>query len=885
MRNINHTRIIGAAACICMLFSMIIPSVHAQTEEDENLLFACRMGLISTGKDGNSAVTRYELAELMSRLVLRGAEASELADPGGFTDIDITYSSKIMPAVNFGIMHGISDTEFAPDSKVTYAELATAMTALLGYAGYAENDGGYPYGYIRTAVKLGIAPETPPDINASITYNALAYSFKAAVNVNVMERAGYVTGETYKLEEKEPFLEYYLNIYRRSGVVESTFTADISGKGTTDYDSIRMDGETYRLPQDMGGLRSCTGYSADIYYTEDLNGDYNILYYELRKNNTFDIDCTDLKGLSGAYIEYEASSGRTKRLKISAQTAVIFNNTLCTSYDAGTINPFAESYMDGSVRMIDNDNDAVYDVVMVEAYETYVIDRVSNGRIYNKYRKPDIIDLSDYREDGEYVIVNIEGAYLRPEDLAENDVLSVQRDTNGNIKRITVSIDSYTGTVNSVDIDDGIYSFEINGTKFDASPCLNMNEQLALVKVGNEVKVYFNKSGKICDIECGDYIVYKYGYVVSALIDEFDETALQLKLFTSGGKMTVFDVAEKVLVNEKEKIERENLLSILGIDDTGRIIRQPVRYMLNDSGEIKSIYYCSGTDSTKDGFYRYSGFDGITPISDYYYRDSSGTFGAKLLINDKTVIFSVPVDAYRNYETLYQIFDKSYFQSGTQNSPFEAYGAEANNPRAEMLVIKNDIYDFSTSELELYRNNPDVMVVSKVKLTVDEDNVPTAEVSGMCGGLAATYPAEPEAIAVKTDGRRITTGDIIRFYRNPEGRITLCQQLYDAADESMRVANPTSDTIYKFARFAYGTAVYADEEAVSIEIENSDRVESYLISSFNNIVLYDKTLDTGRQIITGSADDIRSRADYGNPSKIFVHTRNGDNRTLVIINE
>ena len=884
MRKIQCLKTILSLLCICAL---TVPCSYASEEKntDANFEFAQNIGLIGTDTDGGSLITRYELASIVSDIIMHGENTSSAEDSGNFSDIDITRSQKILPAIERGIMGGVSDTEFAPDENVTYAAMLKVMTALLGYSERAEVGGGYPYGYISTASSLGIAPKMPGDINSFVTYNTLAYSLKAAVSVNVLEKSTYDPNKSYNWVEKEPFLEYYFRIKTVSDVIVSSSLADISGSGTVKYGTVRIGDEIFNLSAECDSLRNYVGYDTDVYFKEDAHGEYEIIYYELRQNDIVNIPRDDLYGLDGNYISYADSAGKTKRLKISAETNVIYNNEFCKNYDEKTVNPFDGTYIDGALRAVDNDRDGIYDIILIEAYETYVVKSISNGKVYNKYRTPDILDISDYSVDGEYQIVNINGENLKAEDLSRDDVLSVQRGLDGKLRKITVSIDSYTGVVNSIENSDlTVRKITVDGQTFDCSPCIGMNDQVSKLKAGNTIKVYFNKDGKISDIDCGDSDTYKTGYLVSAWLKDTDRDSAQLKIFTSNGAMQTFDAAKKVLINDTSKIDERNILSATGIEN-GNARRQPIKYMLNTDGEIKSIYLCTGTDGTKDGLYMYSGFDGNTPISDMYYRQSSGSFEAKLLISDKTVIFRVPTEEYRGNEDEYSIAASSYFTSGTSNAPFEAYGTEADNPRAAIVVIKSPVFDFSTSESLLYKGNPDIMVIDKIWTAEDEDGSEVTMLNGMYGGSFVTYPADNAAVNLKENGAPLSRGDVIRFYRNTRGKITLCQLLFEGESLIMHTANPTSDTIYKYARFSYGTVVYADDEVISVRLDGSGKTESYRFSNFK-LVHYDKAYGKNGRIITGAADDVRSEKDFGSgASRVFIHTLNGDNKTMLIINE
>ena len=866
--------------CLGIFKPVAFASTVETGNDDENLAFAKQLGLISPDKDGQGIMTRLELAEVISRVVSFGNDFSGVYDIGDFTDVDISVSSKIMPAVNSGVMNGISRTEFNPSGKVSYAELMTAMVCLLGYKVDALYKGGYPNGYITKANELGIAPAMTSAMEGGVSYNALAYCLKAAVNTDVR----YSPDGSDNTRE-EPFLEYYLNVYTQSGVVSSTGTVDLSGEGRVDFDEVRINGQIFTLSADVKEMSSLAGYDADIFYSKDSFDEYEILFFQLRKNKVFDIDGEKVEGIDGTKINYYNESDRRKSIRIEKSIAVVYNNDLCENYDDSVINPFSEPYVDGSVRLIDNNDDNMYDIIFIDAFECFVVDNAASGRIYNKYRKPEVLDLSDYDpESGDYAIMNILGEYLKFEDIEEGDILSVQRNLKGEVKLITVSVDTYTGTVTEFSRSDNEYYLTVDGTEFKCSSCMSMNEQIKELRVGNKVLLYFNKLGRVSDIECEDYIKYKIGYIVWAYTDDDDEDYAALRVFTSAGSFSKYDIAKRVTVNDISSVKSRDVLKAIGRENSGMIVRQPIKYLLNENNEIKSISFFTGsTDSTKDGFYRFKDFDGVSSLSTMYYRQNSGSVDAKMLMSDKTVIFSVPTEEYRGEDTMYSVENKNYFPSDYMNTPIEAFGTKANNPRAEIVIIKKDKFEVGTSERELYRANPDVLVVDNVSRKLYNDEI-VCEITGYYAGKLTSYAASLDAVN-EAAGGDLKRGDIIRFYRNNEGVITIFQRLFEGDELIMNVTNPTTDSIYAFARFAYGDVVYADDECISVKIDGTDSVESYLLSPFNK-VLYDKSRDEKEQLSPGNAEDIRSCSDFGlNGSKVFIHTYNADNRTLVIINE
>lgn len=83
------------------------------------------------------------------------AYISKAAYCGAFsTFVNTPYSDEYLGTTAVTIPN-IENDVFSPDSYATYAEAVRAVTALLGYNGIAEKNGGYPGGYLFTARVFG----------------------------------------------------------------------------------------------------------------------------------------------------------------------------------------------------------------------------------------------------------------------------------------------------------------------------------------------------------------------------------------------------------------------------------------------------------------------------------------------------------------------------------------------------------------------------------------------------------------------------------------------------------------------------------------------------------------------------------------------------------
>ncbi len=101
-------------------------------------------------------VTRAGLTKML--VLMMGLSPNNMSCE--FTDVPVDHwaYSFIAQAAAFGIVNGMGDGTFAPDEHITYQQAMKMVVCALGYGVDAEHKGGYPHGYVITAMNLGLTP-------------------------------------------------------------------------------------------------------------------------------------------------------------------------------------------------------------------------------------------------------------------------------------------------------------------------------------------------------------------------------------------------------------------------------------------------------------------------------------------------------------------------------------------------------------------------------------------------------------------------------------------------------------------------------------------------------------------------------------------------------
>lgn len=141
--------------------------VEEATEEatpyDRAIRFLNTYGIMKGMEDGllhaEKAVERYQMALFTGRISTGWVEDDSWEDfdanDSGFADLKGTAAENVYGAMSYvsqkGIIEGYPDGTFKPEKVVTYREALTMAVRTLGYQGLE-----FPWGYIETAVKLGL---------------------------------------------------------------------------------------------------------------------------------------------------------------------------------------------------------------------------------------------------------------------------------------------------------------------------------------------------------------------------------------------------------------------------------------------------------------------------------------------------------------------------------------------------------------------------------------------------------------------------------------------------------------------------------------------------------------------------------------------------------
>ncbi len=174
-----------------MVFAEGIPS-EKQLEDLKSL------GIMVGDEDGNMRlednITRAEAAKMIC--VIMGVNKDDFLSAvavSAFPDVTDSHWAKfyINTIKDLGIIEGDENGNFNPEADITNEEIIKMLTNSMGYAPMAEQTGGYPAGYLRTAQKLGLTEGLMLKVDVPAIRGDVAAMFSKALDIPIMAQSSW----------------------------------------------------------------------------------------------------------------------------------------------------------------------------------------------------------------------------------------------------------------------------------------------------------------------------------------------------------------------------------------------------------------------------------------------------------------------------------------------------------------------------------------------------------------------------------------------------------------------------------------------------------------------------------------------------------------------
>lgn len=544
----NLKKVLALVLAVAMVFGTVAfasgtgyPDVADDAVYAEAVKTLSALNIIKGDENGNfnpdATITRAEMAKILCTMVNSGDLAPAATS---FEDVasDHWASGYIAYAKGLGYIDGYDATSFGPEDPVTYEQVVKLVMAALGYTYKANENGGYPTGYLYVAADADVTKNAPGSGPEPAPRSTVAIIVNNAMNTPVMERTSYGTESIW--EELDG-----TNGKQFKTLLTKMKVYKVEGKVTNSYknDSNLKDGyvDTYITKTLNIDVESKLGATAEQ-AAQLVNGVNTLVYtgaYNLRNIDATGTDAPDYVGYTSSLYFKEVDSGDIVLINVapkSAKNKSITIEDVDQVYDAdddagirdgdkpqpilnnGNVTKYQFSYWndrdeDTRITTIDIDPNAVKYVNNGKA-EALGLNAGSNAADIVNAITPAIgsITFVDTDNDGYYDLIKIASYEIaivdsinsksnrinfKAEKTIRKSYIALTKDVNKNLKEYTITLDGANVDVNDLaeydvlniatnDWDDPTY-FDIKATrKVVEGTVTQVNKNDEYVVIGGE---------------------------------------------------------------------------------------------------------------------------------------------------------------------------------------------------------------------------------------------------------------------------------------------------------------------------------------------------------------------------------------------------------------
>ncbi len=796
--------------------------------------------------------------------------------------------SYIAFAESLGYVNGNSDGTFAPDKNVTLEQAAKLLVKITGFGIVADNNGGYPLGYVSTAASKGMLYKVDGREEEKLTRGQVAQLIYNTMQVPMM----LYDGTSYHDGNKNDTLMSRLLCMDDTGIVTKVYYTGIDstvGTGRQDRVEITVDNVIYQMYVGDTNAEILPGCEVDFTAVRNSrdSDEYTLVYINPTSRSTI-LELTDeeLNSLNLAEKEYAYSisdTGKIQKARLDNNVKVIYNNQYLDNPDETDMLP-----KNGFVRLVENDGDNRYDVVFVYDYENYVIASSSTDyNIMSIYFKSGgstslgkvEIEKNPYADNA---IVYYNDKYVTTEELFETEinkwtVASVARNKNHDVTEIRLSTKSVTGTVECMQENNGVNEYQISGewyiTAAEFNKSLKLREKYTLVIAYNNKITEINTDTEI--------LTSNYALLLNCIMDNKinSKERVSFKLILADGETKWLIGAEKVKINNNSS-KRLTSSDLAQLPSNSLII-----YTQNSNGEITKIETADSNNvcMTTNGYIDYGDEETFTlnASTNLYFKNSQpATLGGDVKVNEATLVFDVSSTDDEEWGT----GNISLFNSETVYT-VDIYDIDRFK-RAKVVVNYGPAVE--QRDLVPWGNSP--VVIRKLINVYDGDEVVTV-LNGMQDGHEFEMKLKSDNVC---DEERenylidLKPGSVVQIKKNILNEIVSIRKLYRAPSrtsiyETLGSKNWEGADYSVKLHTGYGMCVDIDDDIMTVAYRLDGKISAYSISQANIYVFYSKS----KILEKGTVRDVKPASSYGydDCTRVFLRMEKDDVKDIVIYYE
>ena len=930
----KYLSIILALSLILSCFSFVSSSAATTYEKPDS--YTEMSGLIEAlgiadenFVNENRDISRGEFVKLIVNTSGLSEYVSSSVNNAPFTDVpaDSEFAPYIQIAKDNKLALGYTDGTFKPEGNVSLIEAIVYLIRLLGYTDVAESNGGYPGGYHQVAFSVNLLKNVNITLDSNVSVACAVNLIFNALNTKVLAISSF-KGDSYAATEGPTLMYKNFKIIKVKGIVEGVDLTSLMGPNTVSPYNIKING-VYIDVADISA-NSFLGYNVNAYYqVTEINNILKYICENTGENNVISVKISEITNIAN-YTVYETDNeGKVKSYKYTRGAAIVYNGVSTTAafnmsiFNNDDYNALNSAYegpqrLQGEVKLLDNNDDNVADVIFIEAYKEFIVGKVDkSANILYDYNNASINVKLDTKTDDPYtVIYNAAGEEIEINKLKEGASVIVYK-SHAKPKvyqeyiRAYFSEQTITGVVDSRSSDAENPTCVIGGKEYPLTDYANHYFSNNLI--GATVVANVNSLGEICYIKASDNTGTKWGLLRAVKAPSNPSQSYIFEIFTDAGEFAIFNPAKNIVVdNVRINTENPSAMSTLftnlrtaaskiyqlatnagdlgfanaGLNDAA--LCQMVKYRVNNDDKITyidTVLKEDGTmakraDMTENNEVYGEYFKGITPYlnGDLYigwqYRTSADkkaflyhdTDKSKYSVVSSTVAYTTAMDrsayGYAFYSMSNSIYPDVFMKS--------ANGAA--------------VYGIT------YSNN--YAIVQKTTSAVDSEGMPAVKVYAYVNGaltnffapsgLTSTNNSSLTSAPVMVD--RLKEGDIINVaYDSVTGNFKNFEIVYEGTG-ALSTTEMEVDLAYVYEVKNDGF-IY---QAIPDNAPNQTAATTFASgltdyrtvgAKAGTLMVYDSSRPVGSRLRQGTFADLYGYVDSyvdesGNPkvSKIFIHT-------------
>lgn len=556
-------------------------------------------------------------------------------------------------------------------------------------------------------------------------------------------------------------LTYQKKMIRYEGVVNANDWTSLLGYSDQSKGIVNIGDREFH--EGITGAGAYLGYRVEL-YAKETDNEYSITAIRKTSKNTDMILLSeDIDSFNKTELQYEQGD-ETKTERLSDNMSVIYNGKLLLTYQASELIP-----ENGSIKLIDNNEDNIYDVAVIQDSKDYTIDKVDqSGKII--YLKDNVLNGSSYIDisestDVEYMIKEDTGKELTIRDLKQDDVITVCASYDNDIMIITKITNKITGIITEISSSDkGRTDVTIAGAVYY---CRNNQSVLGEIELDADVEAYVLDDNRIVSLK-----KIQSDRSNIAMIQDIEKTqgvsaALTMRLIVGGKpeyqeddndkdgiiddryykvknkEMIILSTENKVALNGV-KMNAEKMLSYLKplrANSSAVTNVTVIAYNVDSSGKIDKIDIMSPY-----GTYGSRNFD-------YQSRIFGGSIGGAFLTDDSTGIIVIPSPS--KIQSGYN--EEDYLaEMRMETAPAQGFDVDSDTKLAKAAIIQ-PVTAIDNSILE---GKTAVTMVNRLTRYINHDGEAVYRLSGFSDGKEFVKDIDPSGNA-EAVASTLKQGDLI----------------------------------------------------------------------------------------------------------------------------